>query len=99
MIARTRANIAAAQKPFVLNPLIKLSTRSTISTLIIKDTSPSVIQFSGAVRSFKQETNSRIYETENNGYDESCDKTVNLHTRDDDNQLKQKQPLQRAEGI
>lgn len=49
MIARTRANIAAVQKPLVLNPAINLSTRSTISTLIIKDTSPSVIQLSGAV--------------------------------------------------
>ena len=49
MIARTSANIAAAQKPLVLNQLIKLSTSSTIRTLIMRETSPSVIQFSGAV--------------------------------------------------
>ncbi len=54
MIARTRANVAYAQKPLVLNPLIKLSTRRTIRTLIMSDTSPSVIQLSGAVRSFSR---------------------------------------------
>jgi hypothetical protein len=49
MIARKRANTAAAQKPFVLNPPIRLSTRRTMRTLIIKETSPSVSQLSGAV--------------------------------------------------
>lgn len=54
MIARTRANIAAVQKPLVLNPAINLSTRSTMSTLIIRETSPSVIQLSGAVIIFSK---------------------------------------------
>ena len=49
MIARTRANTAAAQKPLVLNPSKKLSTRSTIRTFIMREKSPRVTQFSGAV--------------------------------------------------
>lgn len=54
MIARTRANIAAAQKPFVLNPAMKLSTRSTMRTLIMREISQRVSQFRGAVMSFKR---------------------------------------------
>lgn len=54
MIARTRANIAAAQKPLVLNPVIKLSTRRTIRTLITSDTRPRVSQLRGAVSIFKK---------------------------------------------
>lgn len=54
MIARTRANIAAAQKPLVLNPAIKLSTRRTIRTLMMSETRPRVIQLRGAVSIFKR---------------------------------------------
>lgn len=54
MIARTRANTAAAQKPLVANPSRRLSTRSTIRTLMMRDTRPSVTQLRGAVMSFRR---------------------------------------------
>jgi len=49
IIASTSAKTAAAQKPLVANPTIKLSVILMMRTLITKATIPSVSQFSGAV--------------------------------------------------
>ena len=46
--------MAAVQNPLVLNPIIKLSAKSTIKTLIMRETIPSVSQFSGAVIIFNK---------------------------------------------
>lgn len=54
MMARTRANTAAAQKPLVLNPSMRLSTTSTMRTFMTSEISPSVSQFSGAVINFRR---------------------------------------------
>lgn len=52
MIARTNANAAAAQNPFVLKLVMILSTNNTSNTLMIKPTNHRVSQLSGIVTNF-----------------------------------------------
>ena len=47
--ATTIARMAAAKNPVVLKPANRLSTNSTIKTVMIKDMRPSVSKFNGNV--------------------------------------------------